>query len=479
MSSKPVRLKRQKLFLQHLSLTARLTILYTVSAFGLLLVSSLLMYSALVENLNHADTVFVNNEIHLVEHLLREYGGEPAGLQEEVVWEPISMNNNYYIRVFDGPQKKLISTPGMDELLPASAFPDAEKVDLESTVYRTQAANKRYYLLKAAWISFYDTGSNKAYLIQVAFDVTRHQRTISIYRARLAIVLILGVILAGIMGTVIARRGLRPLRKLADAMEATSASRLQQRLDTRFWPQEIMMVAEAFNQMVSRLDRSFRQLSQFSADLAHELRTPINNLMGEAEIALSRDRTIDEYQEVLSSGLEELNKLSTLIERLLFLARAENPRTAIQRSQINVREELDAIKEFHEAVAEEKQVAVMVQGEGALNVDPVLFRRAVNNLVSNALKHAEKADKVLLRIETVADGINIIVKDTGTGIPAEHLSQLFNRFYRVDFARSKDAGGTGLGLAIVKSIMDLHDGSVTVASEVNQGTTFTLFFPNK
>lgn len=230
--------------------------------------------------------------------------------------------------------------------------------------------------------------------------------------------------------------------------------------------------------MLDRLEDSFTRLGQFSADLAHALRTPIHNLRGEAEVALVRARSPEEYQHVLASSLEECERLSRMIDGLLFLARADDPNAALKRVRFDARQEMEAVREFYEALASEQQVAVTCAGAAALTGDPMLFRRAVSNLLGNALRHTSAGGSVALSLATTAEQrILVRVQDTGCGILPEHRAKIFDRFYRVGETTSPVPGGIGLGLAIVQSIMRLHGGVASVHSEVGKGSTFTLDFP--
>jgi two-component system heavy metal sensor histidine kinase CusS len=231
--------------------------------------------------------------------------------------------------------------------------------------------------------------------------------------------------------------------------------------------------------MLDRLEDSFARLSRFSSDIAHELRTPLQNLRGEAEVVLSRERKTGEYREILGSSLEEYQRLSNLIDRLLFLARAENPQTQIQREELDLKKELGLLQDFYGPSAGESGILLGVEAQEGLraDLDRSLFQRAVGNLVENALKHTPAGGAVLLKSSNGGGNIRVEVSDTGKGIPLEEISRVFDRFYRVDPSRSPSSGGAGLGLSIVKSIMDLHAGTVEIRSEPSRGTTVTLLFP--
>ena len=200
--------------------------------------------------------------------------------------------------------------------------------------------------------------------------------------------------------------------------------------------------------------------------------------MGEAEVALSRSRSPEEYRHALESNLEECAQLSRMIDNLLFLARADNAETRLQRTQFDALQEARTVVDFYEAMADEQSVVLACHGEGMLEADPILFRRALSNLVSNALHYTPHGGKVIVAITRLADGaVTVRVSDTGGGIAPEHLPKIFDRFYRVDPSRAQHPQGTGLGLAIVKSIVELHGGVIRVESQVAHGTVVTLLFP--
>jgi two-component system heavy metal sensor histidine kinase CusS len=298
------------------------------------------------------------------------------------------------------------------------------------------------------------------------------------YRNKLWSVLGFGLIFAAVAGAWVARKGMRPLTEVTEAAQHITASQLHERIAGAHWPTELARLAAAFDAMLDRLEDSFTRLSQFSADLAHELRTPINNLRGEAEVALTRDRTPEEYRHILASGLEEYERLSRMIDGLLFLARSDRADAAVERVRFDARKEIEAVREFQEALAEEHGVNVTCEGSIWLTGDPALFRRAVSNLLANALQHTPAKGSVRLVLRMLDDqAAELSVRDTGGGIGPEHLLRIFDRFYRAGRSRSQSPGGVGLGLAIVQSIMRLHGGKATIESVLGQGTHVMLRFP--
>lgn len=217
----------------------------------------------------------------------------------------------------------------------------------------------------------------------------------------------------------------------------------------------------------------------FSSDIAHELRTPINNVRGEVEVALGKARSPEEYREVLGSALEECLRLSRMIDSLLFLARAEHPETQIHRESLDVGAELSAVREFYEAAASDRGVSLDLAVNPGLTapLDRSLFQRAVGNLIENSLAYASSGGHICLAAARDLGTLRVSVSDDGCGIPAEHLPRVFDRFHRVDTARSQNSGGTGLGLAIVKSVATLHGGDAQIESAPGQGTRVTISFP--
>ncbi|PZR76701.1 MAG: two-component sensor histidine kinase, partial [Chthoniobacterales bacterium] len=250
---------------------------------------------------------------------------------------------------------------------------------------------------------------------------------------------------------------------------------LNERIAPTRWPRELQPLARAFDDMLHRLEDSFTRLSQFSADLAHELRTPIANIRGEAEVALTRPRASAEYREVVESTVAECERLSGIVDSLLFLARAEAADRRIAPTTFDGRMALEKIASFYRTIAEERHIAILCQGEGEMLAEPSLFDRAISNLLDNALRFTPEGRTITLSIKRSSNSTEVTVSDTGTGIPAEHLPRVFDRLYRVDPSRS--SGGAGLGLSLVQSIVQLHGGSASIASEPGQGTKVTLIFP--
>jgi len=243
-------------------------------------------------------------------------------------------------------------------------------------------------------------------------------------------------------------------------------------------PAELRELAGAFNRTLQRLEDSFRRLSQFSADLAHDLRTPIGNLLGEAQVALSRPRTAAEYEAVIASSVEELERINRMIDGMLFLARADNVQASLELRPVDAGAEVDRLIAYYEGPASEAGVGIRRVGDVTLRADAQLFRRAVANLVSNAIAHSPPGGEITVALGAApGGGAEVAVSNPGPGIPRELLPRVFDRFFRADASRPDSAKGSGLGLAIVKSIVELHGGGIEARSEPGAVTTFRMLFP--
>jgi two-component system heavy metal sensor histidine kinase CusS len=263
------------------------------------------------------------------------------------------------------------------------------------------------------------------------------------------------------------------------AAQRIRSTTLHERIEAGSFPAEVAALADTFNEMLDRLQESFERLSRFSADIAHELRTPVNNLRGEAEVTLARSRSLDEYREALGSCLEESVRLSRIIDGLLLMARAETPETELPRERVNLAAELEALCEFYDAAAADAGVRLVAQLPSDLwsYANRPLVQRAVGNLFENAVAHTPAGGEVRLTAVEEEGRIWVAVSDTGCGIPPTDVPHVFDRFYRVERDRSSTSGGSGLGLAIVRSIAELHGGDAKIRSEPGSGTTVEISFP--
>ena len=452
------------------SISSQLVLLFTPATALLLCCALGVLYWIIVRHAYAEDRTVLMDKVMAVRADLKSAGGAHL-LNQELRAVQGGERAAYWVRVLDVTGRAVAETPGMSEFLPAPLFSSggAAAGKAEPRDYRSGG---RLFSL----VSFPAAANVQVYAIQVAQDRTVDEQFERQFGWLVAAVLICGIFAAAMIARTVAKQGLRPLETMTRSLMRMGPTRLHERVPPAEWPRELQPVAIAFDDMLDRLEGSFTRLSQFSADLAHELRTPLANIRGEAEVALNQVRSPNEYEAVLESSVAECARLSGIIDNLLFLARAEAAESEVHPAVFDGRAAIEKIASYNEAIAEERRLSIRCAGEGAVQADPILFGRAVSNLVDNAVRFTPDGGEIAISLQSNSEGTVISVTDTGCGIPEEHLPRIFDRFYRVDPSRSSE--GTGLGLALVKSIVDLHGGSVAVRSQTNRGTSVTLRFPN-
>ncbi|VVC77293.1 Sensor kinase CusS [Aquicella siphonis] len=459
-----------------ISIRTRLTLFYSLAAFIIMTVITLFLYWESVNVLYKADYQFLADEAESIQHILQNNKLNSNALAQAVIDVPAHHGNSiyrHYVRILDENNNTIIETPGSPKIPlvdPARNPPSAHHFKKSYRWYNTHDTS---YLLVQTPVTL---PKGKSGIMLITLDISYQHAVIS-DRKFLIIALLISTLCSLCLGFLAAQRGMRSLYTLTDTVKKITVTSLNQRTDPKSLPKELSALGVAFNQMLDRIESSFDRLKQFSSDLAHELRIPINNLIGETEITLSRAHSPEEYQQVLMSNLEEYHRISQLIENILFLSRAENPQMEIQKTSIYVQDEISIVCEYYEAMADEKNISVTCQGKAALRANSIMFRRMISNLLSNALKYTPDNGWIRFTITSQDNRVKIILSDNGIGISQEHLPKLFDRFYRVDSARSQLSGGIGLGLAIVKSIVDLHQGVISISSMPDQGTVIQLVFP--
>jgi len=302
---------------------------------------------------------------------------------------------------------------------------------------------------------------------------------LAIVRRAIGLGLPVALALAGIGAWLLATRALRPLRSMALQARQITQDSLDQRIAVDDAAEELEVVIAGFNDLLSRLDRSFETMRRFVADASHELRTPISVIRGEAEVALSRERPAAEYRESLATVLDESRRLSVLIDDLLNLARSDSGRFQLESREFYLNELLaDCCRSMRGlATARNLRLECLPAADLQYRGDEQLLRRLILNLLDNAIRYTPAGGRITAALEAGSSGIRIRVADTGIGIPPEHAPRVFERFYRADEARSRAAGGFGLGLSIVKCIAEAHHGAVECASAPGSGSTFTVTLP--
>lgn len=458
------------------SITARLAFLFAVVVMGTFLVVGSYLYRSLALQLERRDDAELVGKITLTRHLLEE--ARSAGDIEkapDALLNAMFGHDGLLFLVIGADGRVVVQNTAFAGPLPALSVVSAERLPEFSDIrdWRAESALRRTVAARGV---IGGSGGEQVTIV-VARDASERAELLRTYGADLIFAAIIGSLIATLLGYVTVRNGLRPVSSVARKANEITSRRLDTRLRIQEAPAELYELTGAFNAMLDRLEDGMKRLSRFAADLAHDLRTPVNALMIKTQVALSRPRTADEYRALLESNIEEFESLSRLIESTLFLARADNEQLAATREPIDVRKTLDKVTDYFSGIAEEAGVSLSVAGEGAVLADAVLVERAVSNLISNAIRHTQPNETVRISVTDSPDAVAIAVENPGPGIPADQIERVFDRYFRGDPARSQGAGSAGLGLAIVRAIMALHGGTATVVSGPGAMTRFVLSFP--
>jgi two-component system OmpR family sensor kinase len=316
-------------------------------------------------------------------------------------------------------------------------------------------------------------------LVQVGMSLENMYKTRRRFLLIMAAVLPLGLLLAGGGGWLLARRAMKPVDRMSQAARRISGEHLAERLQETGTGDELDRLAKTLNEMLGRLDEAFRQIRQFSADASHELQTPLTILKGEMEVALRSQRSPEEYQRVLKSGLEEIDRISHLVEGLLLLARADAGVLRMDTRPVALKVLLEEVYAQMKVVADDHSVSLQLNSMEPVSIqgDREHLRRLLLNLVDNAIKYTPAGGSVALSIQGDGEWACLKISDTGTGLSKEEQERIFSRFYRATESRSQSNGGAGLGLCIAQSIAEAHGGRIQVDSKPGQGSTFTVFLP--
>ncbi len=473
--------------LNSLSLTARLSLLFAASAVIVLLGLGWVVERAVQNHFIEMDRHEIEGKLSLVRNLLASapnaaaLAAVPAQLENALVG-----HQHLQVTVFaaDG---TVWFTSGRVQ------FPQQRAGDTLQWLAWSDARQAYRGVLAGL-----KTAHAPLFSIAIAQDISHHEVFMRDFRRTLAMLTTLAALLTAGLGWAATRAGLRPLRRVAAMATQIEASRLGERLPGSQVPAEIETLVAAFNAMLARLEDSFRRLNEFSSDIAHELRTPISNLMTQTQVALNAayegEVAGEKYREILYSSLEEYERMAQMIADMLFIAQADNGLLQTGQGEVDLSSETRALFDYFDAWAEERGITLALEDlrephAPPLTGDRLMLRRALSNLLVNAIRHTAQGNTVWVRLASAQGNLSISVENPGPDIAAEHLPRLFDRFYRVDPSRQRDrtqqrdrtkqldkaSEGAGLGLAIVKSIVVAHGGSVQVIS--NAGCTrFQLVF---
>lgn len=457
-----------------LSLTTRISLLFAVAASLVLLTTGYFLTQVVDAHFKEGDRHELNGKLELIGNLFKTASGQnELELLPQQLDDALVGHHGLAVVVTDATGDIWFATAGAD--FPQTLLDDCQVQPAGCMAGALQQWEQAGMSYRGMAVSM-TTGNGKPYTVAVALNIQHHIVFMDKFRSVLAIAIALAALATAGLGWIATRWGLFPLRQVTYLVEGISAERLADRLPATGIPTELKPLATAFNAMLARLEDSFRRLSEFSSDIAHELRTPISSLMTQTQVALSSPRSKDEYKEVLYSSLEEYERLAQMVGDMLYLAQTENGLLNPGQEQVDLTSETRDLFDYFEAWAEEHAVALTLTGAASVVGDRLMLRRALSNLLSNAIRHTPRGYDVQVSMRRHADTVTLAVENPGPAIPAEHLHKLFDRFYRVDPSRQRNGDGTGLGLAICKSIVEAHGGTISVSSD-DKRTHFEINLP--
>ncbi|EDT39932.1 heavy metal sensor histidine kinase [Burkholderia ambifaria] len=457
------------------SLLRRLTLAFAAVAALVFALTGAYLYRSLSAELTRRDDIEIAGKLNQFLQLARASGSTATLRADPAVFHEVLLSHpGVYLGIYDAANRPLVEHTDEAGNTLASVIARPRPADAAAaspfTCSPPGIGTSRCVRARATLPS--------GEIIQVALARTASDRQslLESYRVDIWLAAALGALLVGALGYAVASRGLRPVESLGRQTSRIEAHNLNARLDARGGPVELRELATSVNRMLDRLERAFVRLSQFSSDLAHDMRTPLANVISSSQVTLSRARTTEEYEALIDSNIEECERLQRMIENMLFLARTDNARQHLKTVELDAGAELRRLASYFQALADEAGVHLAVQGEAPVVADATLFRRAVSNLASNALEHAQTGSTIELTVSTRPGYAVVEITNRGAAIPPEQIERIFERFYRIDSSRHGAARNAGLGLAIVKSIIELHRGKVEVESRDGR-TTFALYFP--
>lgn len=442
--------------LLRLTVSAGLGISLMAAATGIYLYSSF----------RHAITVTVVKDLeNTAKVLLHRLDEDHFPLDKEV----LDVGEHLQVRVTDAGKKVRLESKGMDQSVPLAVYPLPE----HPWTFR-EGRKELGHSLTLLSVEY-----SKGW-IQIARNHDTEDALLRKFKTSLFRVLGVIPLLAAVIGYWFMRHALGPLKQLAERAGGIRPENLQTRLDPSEFPSELEPIAVSLNETLARLETAFTRLGEMNSDMAHDLRTPVHSLRLEVEGMLYRREHPPEMDESLSGMMETLDHMAAMIEQMLFLARAEDPATQIERANLDVMALLRSVAAPFESIAEESQVTIGIEisGDPELVGDSTLLRRAMHNLLANAIRHSRPGDQVILRASAGSGNCVLEVRDQGEGIPSSVLARVGQRFLRQDPSRGRQKGGAGLGLAIVQGIVRMHGGTFEIQSQEGVGSRTKITLPS-
>lgn len=453
-----------------LSLTARMSLMFMLAVTAVLTVAGLSFNNLSRHHFKMLDQQALNEKLHSTKRIL----GELNSIDQFDDLKPelqalLGAHRDLTALILDSDGRLLFADPG-----PVNV-PESFRTTTNNNVWEWRGQEQMFRGVTAQAIV---TGQDKPWTVILIFDVTQHMSFFETLERWFWIGLVISALVSAALGWMVASSGMRPIRQVTRVAASMSAKSLKERIPLAPVPKELQQMVLSFNAMLSRLDDAFVRLSNFSADIAHELRTPVSNLMTHTEVVLSRKRDIEDYEDNLYSNLDDLKRMSRMIDDMLFLAKSDNGLITHENKPIDLVEVVEKLLEYYRLLADERGIELKVSGRGSVRGDVLMLHRAISNLLSNALRYTSEGKTISVEILQKEMSVLVVVENHGEPIAPEHLEKLFDRFYRVDPARREGSpSNAGLGLSITRSIIEAHDGKIWCTS-CDGKTAFHLEFPS-
>ena len=461
------------------SISVRITLVFSLATIIILIVMGLVIHQLVTHHFDMQDREQLRGKTQLIQNLLEQNPNNTpklnlflkdalVGHHDLIVQVERPLGNIIFSTTPEVINTNHLTNPTAKSF--NSLFRTAEKPawlqwKTQDKTYRMLVFDSRVSSKSMSHALHLLSNSMQSFQITVGIDMAAHSKFLNDFRWQLFYIGLIGTVCLMLLGWFAAWKGLQPIQKMAQVTEGISAQYLSHRLEIKNIPTELKSLAIAFNAMLDRLELALARLSDFSSDLAHEIRTPINNVMTQTQVCLSRSRDATDYQEVLFSNLEEFERLSRTVSDMLFLAKADHGIHAFNFKKIELAKEVSALFDFYDALAAEKNICLKQSGVATIMADPALLRRALNNLLSNAIKYGLNNAVVHIELKQSASNTIFLIKNRAESLSLAQLSRLFDRFYRTDLSRQRIEEGTGLGLAITKSILELHNATIDAQFE--------------
>jgi two-component system heavy metal sensor histidine kinase CusS len=450
------------------SISLRISLIFTFFTALILLIMGMFIHQLVMHHFEEEDRIMLEGKLELIENILQQNPQNGSAILQQL---------NDALVGHPGLMVQVERPVGVPLLITLHArVPDSPKSWTKQSLLTEWIINQQHY--RGRTVTHVATSMSASDRIVVGIQTAHHTDFLNQFRQELLWIGSIGTLCLMLLGWFAARRGLRPAQSMAQVAEGISGQHLDKRLDLERAPTELRPLAIAFNDMLDRLEDALARLSYFSSDLAHELRTPINRLMTQTQVCLSKPRDNEIYKEVLFSNLEEYERLARMTADMLFLAKADHGLVLTSLQKVDLSLEIAALFEFYEALAADKGVHLVQTGEASIQGDQLMLRRAFSNLISNAIRYGQTDSVISISMRHNEEFESILIENEASSIPPEQLSRLFDRFYRTDSSRKQTDEGAGLGLAITKSIVQAHQGQIQAFSAHGK-VSFQIKFPHQ